>query len=109
MRDPFEGNEKAFDPMFTEDIVINTKDGKTQTLKCFVADDITADPMSDDLMDTQMKGIAVSFNRGDWAFIGSMTRGDKLYRAKNNKHYIVSEVLDDLAMGFIIKAREIKA
>lgn len=109
MADLFDNStDRAFEPFFTEEMAIEMKNGKRQTVRCFVASDITGDPISDELMDTQRKGIAISFKKSDWLYIANITRGDKIYRAFNNKTYSVEEVQDDFAMGFIIKAREMK-
>lgn len=88
-------------------MVIDTKDGKKQTINCVVTEDITQEPLDENMMDTEQKAISISFRRCDWYYINNITRGDKIYRPCQNKWYSVTDVLDDFALGFIVKAREI--
>ena len=92
---------------FDEEMVIDTKDGKKQTVNCVVMDDITQEPLDENMLDTESTGISITFRRSDWYYIGNIMRGDKIYRPQFNKWYSVTDVLNDFALGFIVKAREI--
>lgn len=52
MRNPFEHIDKAFEPMFDKTFSVKGIDGKNTSFKCSVFTDNTAEPLDDDMMET---------------------------------------------------------
>lgn len=106
-----ETTEEAFaDPFYDEDVVVEMKRGEKTTVKACVMTDNTLDPMSDEMLDTEQKGINLTFRREDFPYIGNIKRGDRITRTILNgqqKSYTVSEVKDDMAFGFVVSAKEV--
>ena len=110
MKNPWNNNEKAFAPMFTESIQITGKrDTHTpnETLDCVIFSDTTGDPLSDQSINTEREDITISVSPSDWGYVQKIKRGDTIFRPFNGKKYKVSEVKNDIAIGWIIKAREV--
>lgn len=111
MESPWDNNDKAFDPMYTETISVkgSRRNGidVNQNLCCVIYTDETGDPFSSQTVETTREDISISFKKTDWAYVQQIQRGDTLYRPMNDKSYKVKEVKKDVAMGWIIKAREV--
>lgn len=106
----FDNTDKAFEPFYDEDIVVELKGGELVTVKACVTTDGTLDPMSDEMMDTQEQGISLTFKRDDWPALANIKRGDKITRTMWNgqmKRYSVSDVKEDFALGWICIAKEV--
>ena len=73
-----------------------------------VMTDNNGDPLSEDLVDSSREDISIVACKSDWAFVKALERGDKLTRVCVGKNYVVQEVVEDFAMGFVIKARQAK-
>lgn len=109
MTSPFKNIDNAFEPMFDEEILIETKDGSRQMLSVFVAIDETDDAMSDDMIDTDSENIVICSKMCDWDFITRIERGDKITRPMaKGKKYVVKNVDVDGVMGLLVKARSVK-
>lgn len=78
MKSPFYGNEKAFDPFYEEDAIVELKGGQKQTVKVLVMTDNTADPTVEEMLDTDEESIAVTFRKQDWAYLADIKRGDRI-------------------------------
>lgn len=52
MKSPFENIDGAFCPFFDETITIQSKDGSSGTFEVSCFTDGTADPLTDDMMET---------------------------------------------------------
>jgi len=96
----------AFDPMFDEEVVIESG-GRRQTLKCVVFADNSGDALMNDIPETNRSDIAIQVRHQDWAFVNTLELGDKVKRTINGKviEYGISEVVDDFTMGKRILAR----
>ena len=107
MKSPFENIDRAFCPFFDESITIKTKDGTTGIFEvsCFV--DGTADPLTDDMIDTEREDITFLFRKSDWSFVKNLQRGASIHRVANGKKYAVSQAKLDNALGWVVTAREI--
>ena len=107
----FNEAEKAFDDFYEEEIVVETKGGHQQTVKALVGADNTIDPVSDEMLDTDQQLIQLTFKQSDWAFLGDIKRGDKIYRyalpSRQKQAYAVQDVVQDFVFGFVVKAREL--
>lgn len=111
MESPWNDTDKAFEPMYTEKISVNGKrDGGVervnQSIDCVIYTDETGDPFSSESVDTTREDIVISFKERDWSYVQRVQRGDSVYRPMNNRRYAVTSVKRDIAMGWIIKARE---
>ena len=107
MKNPFIHFDKAFDPMFSEDVILTLKDGKKQTISTCIFDDTTGDALSDDSVDTTREDIQLVFKKNDIAFLQRVSRGDTIERVRFGKKYKVSESKHDDIFTWIIKARSI--
>lgn len=98
--------DKAFMPFYDFAVTITTKEGKRQTLKVSLFDDIEGEPLSQELsMETERKDIQIVARRRDWSFLQTIRRGDTVEVPPMKKKYSISSVENDFAMGIIIKAR----
>ena len=112
MTDPFKDTTSPFEPFFTESVSIHAQrdDGKTmnQTIPCSVFDDVEADPMSQDMVESDIRQIQFLGRQMDWAFLEKLRIGDELrFASQPDKKYAVSSVKHDNAMGIIVAAREV--
>ena len=111
MKSPWDIDDKAFEPMYDEPILIrHTEGGKPveQTLMCIVFSDMTGEPISGEAMDTDREDITISFRKRDWGFIQGLKRGDKVARATTTgKTYAVKEAKYDAVMGWVLTARSV--
>ena len=105
MRNPWNIND-AFDPMFCEDVEINTDTSKF-TLKCVVFSDNTGDAFSEDMIQTNRMDICIVIRMDDWPVIKNVHINNVVRRVVNGNvvTYAVSDVIDDQTLGKIIKAR----
>ena len=69
MKSPWKNNDDAFEPMFDEHASIITPDGKRTTFEVAVFVDGMADPLADDMMDTDREDVTFMFKQKDWAFV----------------------------------------
>lgn len=100
-------DDRAFDPMYEESVIVRHDAGE-QTLRVIVYSDMTGEPISEDAIDTDREDITISCRKRDWAFVQSLTRGDKVVRsATNGKTYAVKEAKFDAVMGWVIAARSV--
>ena len=107
MKNPWKDiSDAAFIPMFDEHASVKTPDGKETTFEVAVFVDGMADPMSDDMMDTDREDVTFVFKRKDWPFVQKLTRGATITRCVNDKIYAVSEAKLDNCLGWVIKARQ---
>lgn len=98
--------EDAFDPMFNEDIEIYIG-GTRVTVKCAIFVDSNGEVLSDDMLDTDRRDINIFIRQRDWVLLKNVNVNDIVRRTVggNVVEYAVSELVDDMAMGKIIKAR----
>ena len=110
MTDPFADMDSAFEPFFRDYVSIHgvrEKDILNQTIPCSVFDDVEADPMSQDMVDSDIRQIQFLGMQKDWAFLEKLRIGDELsFASQPDKKYTVSSVRHDSAMGIIVAARE---
>lgn len=98
--------DNAFDPMFDESIWLKRKDNQQLTTKAAVFIDNTAVPLDDDMMETDCEQLNFLVKRCDWPFVQKLQRGDTLKREDfNGKKYTIQDVMNDNALGLVIKAR----
>ena len=109
MKSPFTHIDSAFEVFYDEQIVIECKDGRKQTLDVCVFTDNTGDVLAQDMIDTDREDISIAVKREDWQFLDNIGIQDTITRFVNSKcvKYKVSDVLDDCLMGKVIKARSI--
>ncbi len=106
MENPFDNIENAFEPFFNETVMVGLKGSALpQTVKAFVATDNTADPLSDEMLETECDAISVVIRKSDWQSISRIKRGDYIARTNPAKTYNVTGVQEDFALGFVIHAR----
>lgn len=108
MKSPFRHIDSAFDVFYDEQIVVECKDGRKQTLQACVMTDNTGDPLSEELVDSEREDLNIVARRCDWAFVQTLARGDKAIRLCTNKKYVVQEVVEDFVMGLVVKVRQTK-
>lgn len=106
MNSPFKNIHGAFEVFYDEDAVITTSDGTRTSFKVCVFTDGTADPLSDDMLDSEREDMTFIFKRKDWPFVKKLTRGATIKRLCDAKEYSVSDVKFDHALGWMIAARE---
>lgn len=106
MKSPFENIDGAFAPFYDETITIQSKDGSSGTFEVSCFTDGTADPLTDDMMETDREDITFLFKKCDWAFVKKLQRGATIQRMANSKKYSVSEAKLDNALGWVVTARE---
>lgn len=107
---PWEGNDKAFEPMFTESVSVHGARGDSEincTVKAVVFTDCTGVAFGSDSVNTDREDITVSVAPGSWGYVKKIRRGDTVFRPFNAKRYRVSDVKNDIAVGWVITAREI--
>lgn len=111
MKSPFENIEKAFEPFYNDEIVVETKGGERQTVRAFLATDNTADTLDENMMESNQEAIQITFPREVWPYVGSLKRGDRIIKTdkvtNQEREYVVQDVLMDFALGFVVKARSI--
>lgn len=99
-------DDRAFVPMFDENVAIKTHDGNKTTLKAAIFVDGMADPLTDDMMDTEREDMTFVFAKKDWAFVKTLKRGATITRCSDRKQYSISDVKLDNCFGWCITARE---
>lgn len=97
---------RAYAPMFDEYASIKTPDGKTTTFEVAVFTDGIADPLTDDMMDTDREDVTFVFKKKDWPFVKNLTRGTIVTRCTYDKQYAISEAKLDNCFGWCVTARE---
>lgn len=107
MKNPYDLKDfdRAFDPMFTDEIVVETSKG-SQTLKCVVFTDNTSDVLTNDMIDSDIEEISINIRKEDWWVMDEIEVGDSISR--NNQQYKVTNVVDDFALGKVIKVRSVQ-
>jgi hypothetical protein len=107
MKNPWKDiSDAAFLPMFDEHASVKTPDGKTTTFEVAVFTDGIADPLTDDMMDTEREDVMFVFKKKDWSFVKNLTRGTIVTRCTYDKEYAVSEAKLDNCFGWCVTARE---
>lgn len=110
MNNPWTNNDSAFDAMFTEEISLTGKRENLDintTIKCVVFTDTTGDPFASDTINTEREDITISVQPEFFGYVQKLKRGDLIFRPFNSKNYKVIEMKNDVAIGWIIKAREV--
>lgn len=109
MKNPWTDIEDAFEPMYDEVVVVETKSGNKQTLKVLVTADSTGDPLADDMIGSDRMDITILVRKNDWCFLENISEGGLVTRYVNGNEmkYSVSDVVDDFVFGKIMKARQI--
>lgn len=109
MKSPWKNIDEAFEPMFTESVVISGRRGDKafrQTIEAAVFIDMTGDALTDDAIDTDREDIDIVCRRKDYAFVQKLVRGDLVERtAYNGIKYAIKEIKNDAVMGLVISAR----
>lgn len=107
MKNPWKDiSDAAFAPMFDEKAAVKTPDGKATSFEVAVFTDGTADPLADDMMDTDREDVTFAFKRKDWPFVQTLKRGAIVTRCGCGKTYSVSEAKLDNCLGWVVTARE---
>lgn len=109
MKNPWQVKE-PFDPMYDEEITITgnrTEVDINQSLKVIIFSDITGDGLSDSSINTEREDIVIQIQPSDYGYIQKIKRGDSIFRPFNHKNYKVQDLKNDIAVGWIIKAREV--
>lgn len=109
MRSPWEHIEEAFEPMYDEVVVVETKNGSRQSLNVIVSTDSTGDALADGMIGSDRMDITIIVKKNEWRYLDKITEGDMVVRYLNGKEmkYRVSEIVDDFVFGRIINARQV--
>ena len=57
------------------------------------------------MLDTTQKSIGIVVRRSDYNLIADMKRGDRLWYM--DKEWSVADIVNDFALGFIVRAKEV--
>ena len=108
-KNPWTDIEEAFEPMYDEVVVVNTKNGSRQSLNVIVSSDSTGDALADDMIGSDRMDITIIVKKNEWGYLDKITEGDIVVRYLNGKEmkYRVSEIVDDFVFGRIINARQV--
>lgn len=108
-KNPWTDIEEAFEPMYDEVVVVETKNGSRQSLNVIVSSDSTGDALADDMIGSDRMDITIIVKKNEWRYIDKITEGDMVVRYLNGKEmkYRVSEIVDDFVFGRIVKARQV--
>lgn len=108
-KNPWTDIEKAFEPMYDEVVVVETKNGSRQSLNVIVSSDSTGDALADDMIGSDRMDITIIVKKNEWRYLDKITEGDMVVRYLNGKEmkYRVSEIVDDFVFGRIINARQV--
>lgn len=104
MKNPFEDMDSAFEVMYTEPITMKTVEGVCSLNACVMTDG-TIEPLADEILESDVEQITILLKKTDWCLIDKIKRGDEITLVNSNKKYAVSDLLNDFALGWIIKAR----
>ena len=109
MKNAWTDIEEAFEPMYDEVVVVETKNGSRQSLNVIVSSDSTGDALSDDMIGSDRMDITIIVKKNEWSYLDKITEGDIVVRCLNGKEmkYRVSESVDDFVFGRIINARQV--
>ena len=108
-KNPWTDIEKAFEPMYDEVVVVETKNGSRQSLNVIVSSDSTGDALADDMIGSDRMDITIIVKKNEWRYLDKITEGDMVVRYLNGKEmkYRVSEIVDDFVCGRIRNARQV--
>lgn len=108
-KNPWTDIEKAFEPMYDEVVVVETKNGSRQSLNVIVSTDSTGDALANDMIGSDRMDITIIVKKNEWRYLDKITEGDMVVRYLNGKEmkYRVSEIVDDFVFGRIINARQV--
>ena len=108
-KNPWTDIEEAFEPMYDEVVVVETKNGSRQSLNVIVSTDGTGDALADDMIGSDRMDITIIVKKNEWSYLDKITNGDIVVRCLNGKEmkYRVSEIVDDFVFGRIINARQV--
>lgn len=108
-KNPWTDIEEAFEPMYDEVVVVETKNGSRQSLNVIVSSDSTGDALADDMIGSDRMDITIIVKKNEWRYLDKITEGDMVVRYLNGKEmkYRVSEIVDDFVFGRIINARQV--
>lgn len=106
-KNPWTDIEEAFEQMYDEAVVVQTKNGSRQSLNVIVSTDGTGDALADDMIGSDRMDITIIVKKNEWRYLDKITNGDIVVRYLNGKEmkYRVSEIVDDFVFGRIVKAR----
>lgn len=112
MKNPWKNIGLAFSVMYDEEVVIELEDGTRLPVEAMVCTDNTAEPLSEEMVDSSREDIAILLKEDCWEVVlAKVKRGNLLERPcvpKNGKKYSVSSVILDSAMGLVVRARSMK-
>lgn len=108
-KNPWTDIEEAFEPMYDEVVVVETKNGSRQSLNVIVSTDSTGDALANDMIGSDRMDITIIVKKNEWRYLDKITEGDMVVRYLNGKEmkYRVSEIVDDFVFGRIINARQV--
>lgn len=108
-KNPWTDIEEAFEPMYDEVVVVETKNGSRQSLNVIVSTDSTGDALADGMIGSDRMDITIIVKKNEWRYLDKITEGDMVVRYLNDKEmkYRVSEIVDDFVFGRIINARQV--
>lgn len=108
-KNPWTDIEEAFEPMYDEVVVVETKNGSRQSLNVIVSSDSTGDALAADMIGSDRMDITIIVKKNEWRYLDKITEGDIVVRYLNGKEmkYRVSEIVDDFVFGRIINARQV--
>lgn len=110
-KNPWTDIEEAFKPMYDEKVVIELKDGSRIPVLAMVCTDNTAEPLNEEMFDSDREDIAILVGKSCWEVVLSQVkRGDVVRRPcmPSNEKYSVSSVILDSSIGLIVRARSMK-
>ena len=87
-------------------MAVKTNEGKRTSLQAAIFTDGMADPMSDDMLDTEREDVTFVFAKKDWPFVQTLKRGATVTRCCTNKTYAISDVKLDECFGWCVTARQ---
>ena len=106
MNSPWDDIDEAFEPFYTDAIIIDTQSGK-HTLSVVVFNDATSEVINSSMTNTEVQYIQVICKTSDWPYVKLMQIGDKFHVVSTNSEYSVDDVAHDATLGILINARSV--
>lgn len=106
MTNPWDNDNKAFEPMFFECVsIIGKRENETikQTMNVSIFSEVYDSPLSE--IDSETIVLDFVVLKENWPLVHTIRRGDTVLR--NDSKYKVQQVIKDELLGWVIKAREI--
>ena len=106
-KNPWTDIEEAFEPMYDEVVVVETKNGSRQSLNVIVSTDGTGDALADDMIGSDRMDITIIVKKNEWSYLDKITNGDIVVRCLYDKEmiYRLFEVFVYFVIGRIVSAR----